>query len=373
MTLTIISHTEHYLTDTGTIVGLGSTVTEINHLLHVFDTISHVAMLHEVSPPANALSYISDKIKFVPLPVVGGTSFKSKLDIINSFPNIIRIINSELRNSDYFQFRAPTGIGVFVIPFLMYFINNKGWYKYAGNWKQPHAPLAYSFQKWLLSHQSRPVTINGVWKDQPEQCLSFENPCLTEEEVRIGRSSIDGRKFEYPLNFCFVGRLEAAKGLDLILNAFINLNETVKDKVGKIHIVGDGERLEYYKQKVSQNKLSFVFHGLLARKDVQEIYKQSHVLLLPSASEGFPKVIAEAVNYGCIPIVSNVSSIGQYVIDAENGFLIKNLTIIDLQRCIYKVLDLDSSSYRDIIEKNRSFSNSFTFSHYNKRILKDIL
>ena len=45
--LTIISHTEHYKTPEGHIVGLGATVTEINQLLEIFDTIVHVAVLYE--------------------------------------------------------------------------------------------------------------------------------------------------------------------------------------------------------------------------------------------------------------------------------------------------------------------------------------
>ena len=45
--LTIISHTEHYKTADGKIVGLGSTVTEINNLISVFGEIRHVAMLHQ--------------------------------------------------------------------------------------------------------------------------------------------------------------------------------------------------------------------------------------------------------------------------------------------------------------------------------------
>ena len=67
-TLTIISHTEHYLNSDGTIVGLGSTVTEINQLLDVFDEITHVAMLHDESPPSSSLPYVSDKISFVAIP-----------------------------------------------------------------------------------------------------------------------------------------------------------------------------------------------------------------------------------------------------------------------------------------------------------------
>ncbi|MEO7282160.1 MAG: capsular biosynthesis protein, partial [Gelidibacter sp.] len=232
--LTIISHTEHYMLADGSIVGLGSTVTEINHLLEVFDTITHVAMLHDTVAPSSALPYISEKIRFVALPAVGGTALSDKMAIVFMAPKIVMTIRKVLKTSDYFQFRAPTGIGVFVIPYLMLFNSKKGWFKYAGNWKQEDAPLAYRFQKWLLEKQSRPVTINGFWENQPKQCLSFENPCLTDEEIKAGQSIIVSKALQFPLELCFVGRLEAAKGVDLIFDALESLDAESLDKIGVI-------------------------------------------------------------------------------------------------------------------------------------------
>ncbi|MEE4248605.1 MAG: hypothetical protein V2I33_24775, partial [Kangiellaceae bacterium] len=65
--LLIISHTEHYKREDGVIVGLGSTVTEINHLLPLFEHITHVGMLHTTKAPLNTLAYASDKISFIPI------------------------------------------------------------------------------------------------------------------------------------------------------------------------------------------------------------------------------------------------------------------------------------------------------------------
>ena len=56
------------------------------------------------------------------------------------------------------------------------------------------------------------------------------------------------------------------------------------------------------------------------------IYSKCDFIILPSKSEGFPKVIGEAMNYGCIPIVSDVSCISQYIQNGVNGFLIKPIT-----------------------------------------------
>ena len=133
MKLAIISHTEHYKTNDGTIVAWGPTVNEINHLLEVFDAIYHIAMLQGSKAPPSALPYCSDKIKFIPVPTVGGRTVLKKFDVIFKAPQIIRTISKTLKHVDYFQLRTPTGIGVFLIPYLTFFVKKKGWYKYAGN------------------------------------------------------------------------------------------------------------------------------------------------------------------------------------------------------------------------------------------------
>ena len=136
MNLAIISHTEHYTDANGILVGWGPTVNEINHLLEVFDTIYHLAMHHHSEAPPSALPYISDKVVFVSLPVIGGQTYKSKFRSIINGPKIIKAVSEILKKADYFQLRTPTGMGVFLIPYLTLCVKKPGWFKYAGNWNQ---------------------------------------------------------------------------------------------------------------------------------------------------------------------------------------------------------------------------------------------
>ena len=105
MKLCIISHTEHYLKD-GEIVGWGTTVTELNNLLTVFDEIYHIATLHEEAPPASSLPYTSDRIKLITIPVTGGKTLKDKLSIITKMPEVLKTVSSTLKKVDCFQFRC---------------------------------------------------------------------------------------------------------------------------------------------------------------------------------------------------------------------------------------------------------------------------
>mgnify|MGYP000986473550 CR=1 FL=1 len=372
-TLTIISHTEHYKTADGSIVGLGSTVTEINHLLDVFDAVIHVAMLHDGPAPASALPYTSNRIHFMPLPAVGGPRVLDKLAILWRAPLILRVIHKAINQTDYFQFRAPTGIGVFVIPYLIVWRSKKGWFKYAGNWKQKNAPVAYSFQRWLLTKQKRYVTINGKWKNQAKSCLTFENPCLTDKDLLLGNDISENKNFKnQSISFCFVGRLEKEKGLDLLIEAFKKLPEDQKAQIKIVHIVGDGKAKENSEREAIDDNIKFKFHGFLSRNDVHEIYKASHAIVLPSASEGFPKVIAEAMNFGCLPIVSNVSSIGHYVKEGINGFLLDTISVDSLLIQLQKVLNLSGEDYNNMVSNEKGVER-FTYSYYNNRVKNELL
>ena len=371
--LTIISHTEHYKNDNGELVGLGSTVTEINHLLAVFDKIIHVAVLHDGKPSLSMLPYDSKRIEFISLPVVGGKGITKKMEIIWQAPHILKVIHKALKYSTHFQFRAPTGIGVYVIPYLTCFSFKKGWFKYAGNWQQKQAPFAYQFQRWLLKFQRRPVTINGHWPNQPEHCLSFENPCLTDVEVQSGSICRKSKVLPERRSFCFVGRLEATKGIDVLIKSLSKLPASYKALIDSVHIAGAGADGNLYQKKLEDSGIVSVYHGPLSRAALHDIYEACHFIVLPSQSEGFPKVISEALNYGCVPVVSNVSAIGQYIFDGVQGVLIQEVSEIGLQQKLRECLNMSSEHYKHFILQPYDFYKQFTYSFYNDRIRNEIL
>lgn len=369
MKLAIISHTEHYKLADGTIVGWGPTITEINFLAQIFDEIYHIAMFHDVEAPESSLPYTSEKIKFVPIKPSGGHSLVDKIKVALSAPKVIKIVNSVLRKTDYFQLRTPTGIGVFLIPYLTLFSKKKGWYKYAGNWNQQSPPLGYALQRFMLKHQNRKVTINGSWPNQKKHCLSFENPCLTESDLENGVRVRTAKSNNGPINFCYAGRLERQKGVERIIRAFNSLDEEMSNRVGTVHLVGNGSEVEYFKNLSENSEIDFVFHGFLQTDKLFQIYESSHFFIMPTtASEGFPKVIAEAMNFGCLPIVSNISSIGQYVKDGENGFLISPVDEGNVIKVITKALLTPPDDYRLFIIENDKMVRKFSYMYYVERI-----
>lgn len=366
MVLAIISHTEHYVDSAGNIVGWGATIREVNHVASIFDKVYHVAPLYDGKAPSGMLTYEASNVEFVPLRPSGGEQLKDKFSVLAVMPHNLAVIRQTLKKCDVFQFRAPTGMGVYVIPYLL-LSGKKGWFKYAGNWGEPRPPRSYSFQRFLLKKQHcYKVTINGHWPNQSEHLLTFENPCLTEEERAEGQLSVANKNFGGKLNFVFIGRLEDAKGVHRILQVFSNLENP---RIGQVHLIGDGPKRAEYEELARNNcKQDIVFHGFLTRNEIDSILDRSHIFLLPSDSEGFPKVVAEAANFGLIPIVSDVSCIGQYVKADETGYLVSPKDTRNLYDIISSVLNMDSSYLKTISLNTFNMSQSFTFVNYNKRI-----
>lgn len=368
MKLAIISHTEHYLKE-GQIVGWGPTVKEINNLVNIFDEIYHVAVLHDSPAPPSALPYTSDRIHFVPLKPFGGPRLKDKLLTLIQMPSTLSIVNQVLEKVDWFQFRAPTGIGVFLIPYLTWFSQKKGWFKYAGNWVQKNPPFGYRFQRFFLKHlQQRKVTINGKWRGQPAHCLSFENPCLSDDELIQGINAAAIKTFYPPFDFCFVGRLEDSKGVNHILEAF--KNPTLRAITKNIHFVGDGPDMDKYQRLAKDDQLPAIFYGFLPKHEINNIYSKSKFFLLPSDSEGFPKVLAEAVNFGCIPLVSRISSIPQYILTEK---LLWDKNASDFTTFLLSIPWKEPAFLKHVSNDTGTIRSLFSYSNYLSAIKERIL
>lgn len=369
MKLAIISHTEHYQ-ENGQILGLGPTVREINQLLSVFDEIWHVAPLHPGPAPANTLPYASKKVHFVPIRPSGGVQWSHKLRAMMQIPSVLATVARTLQKVDCFQFRAPTGIGNLIIPYLSLFCQKPGWFKYAGNWGQKNAPIGYRWQRfWLAQLQSRTVTINGKWPNQAPHLHSFENPCLSNLELEEAQHRSRHKRFDAGLTLCFVGSLTPNKGALPMLEAIEQLQKPLFEKV---LIAGDGPQRKDLERVANRLPIAVELLGYQDRNQLNEVYAQSHFIILPSENEGFPKVIAEAGAHECIPIVTDVSCIGQYVRIQENGFLLANNTVPSIHAQLEQIRHL-SPIFPSLSIGARNLAKAFTYERYCNKIREMML
>lgn len=110
----------------------------------------------------------------------------------------------------------------------------------------------------------------------------------------------------------FVGRFSEEKGLKDLLSCII-INPSLFEEV---HIVGgasaDLERIGFRKANIPEN---IIFHGKLPQHQVSKILSRNHILFVPSTClEGQPTVVFEALEQGCLPIVSEVPTLADFIV-----------------------------------------------------------
>jgi glycosyltransferase involved in cell wall biosynthesis len=255
---------------------------------------------------------------------------------------------------------------------LSYFFKRKiFWFKYAGSWVDK-ASKFYEFQREVLKKLANncKITINGDWYNKNSNILAFENPCINYEDRIQGKQVVEKKTIGPKINFCFVGALNRAKGVDLILEVLRDFSH--KNKIGTFYFVGGGKQLNKYKEIASKLSVDIQFIGFQPKIKVNEILKICHFIVLPSEAEGFPKVISEGMNFGCAPIVSNISAIGQYVKHNKNGFLLDEIDATYLNVNIMNAMKLSINDYKKMLDINYKLSTLFTYSSYIKKMNEQI-
>jgi len=93
----------------------------------------------------------------------------------------------------------------------------------------------------------------------------------------------------------------------------------------RINLVGEGKDMTGLKEYCRYQQLQDIitFCGSKSREDLKPYYRTSHLFLFPSsASEGWPKVLSEAMYYYCVPIAGNISSIPQIIKKFDCGIVL---------------------------------------------------
>lgn len=355
----------------GKVYAFGPVVRELDVFLDLFEKVEWIGFDRQDMLNDPVMLPVPEEVRCILLPRSGGNSMVHKVGVMAHTPLMLWTIFQRTLRHQVIHTRAPSS-PAFLALVLSFFLRNKTWWhKYAGNWGQEKPPFFFGFQRACLKMAFwSKVTINGRWPGQPAHCLSFENPCLEEAERVAGAQVIARKRYNGPLSLCFVGHLNAAKGADKLIDLISRLPS---DRIAAMHIVGDGPLRAQFESLVHRLPFPLVLHGYASRAQVGEVMSECHLLLLPSQSEGFAKVIAEGANYGCVPVVSDVSATSQYVRHGVSGFLLSPDRIA--QGYLHEDLQvaLQFSDLKSVAMEAHRMAGAFTFERYRERIQKDIL
>lgn len=143
--------------------------------------------------------------------------------------------------------------------------------------------------------------------------FDFSESCQTEfADMWLGELS-RGFSKKHPLRVLFLGQVMLRKGIQYLVKAAELLLEhpVVFDVVGPLDITENAIKL--FPQNVK-------FYGRVTRNEVSNWYRNAHLFILPTLSDGFAITQLEAMAYG-LPVISTPNC-GEVVTDGVDGYLV---------------------------------------------------
>ena len=169
----------------------------------------------------------------------------------------------------------------------------------------------------------------------------------------IIKEKYDLEKDEYIL---YLGRIVPEKGIHYLIDAYMQL-ETDK----RLVIAGGASDTDEYYSKLKEKcngKDNIIFTGFVKGQELEELYSNAYLYVLPSDLEGMPLSLLEAMSYGNCCVVSDIDECASVVED--RALVFKKSDITDLKEKLEFALE-----HMDEIDRYRTEAADFVCNKYN--------
>jgi len=351
--------------------GYAPYIREMNIWFKHVDEVRVIAPLsNEKMDPLESL-YEHPKLNFIKIPELNFTSSGKALKSLFMCPIIFFRFFFGMIWADHIHLRCPSNMGLIGSITQIFFPRKQKTVKYANNW-DPKSSQAktYRIQQKILKSEfwtkKTKILVYGDWKEKSKNVLPFFTASYS-ESMRI---PVDIRQIskESEIRLLFVGTitpnkrpLVAVKTLEMLLEKGYKVT---------LNLIGGGSQTEEIKQYIDSKGLNnYVFIlGKVNPTEVIEFFKTSLFLVFMSMSEGWPKVVAEAMWWGCLPITTNVSCVKQMTDDSNRGILIEPEPEI-VTEAIETMIN-NPELYSKMCNNAMNWSRQYHFERFEQEIIK---
>ena len=309
------------------------------------------------------------------------TSFFNKLKAIPfAFVALVKTYRA-MKQADHIHLRCPGNIALLACLVQVLFPNKKKTAKYAGNWDpNSQQPWSYRLQKWILSNtfltRNMQVLVYGEWEGSSKNIKPFFTATYSESEIQNSEFRIQNelslraksRTNETLIHFLFVGTLSPGKQPLYAIQLVEALYRQEKNVL--LDLYGEGVLRTDLERYIAENKLEtlIVLKGNQTKETLLKAYQSHHFLILPSKSEGWPKVVAEAMFWGCVPIASAVSCVAYMMGNGSRGVVLQENLDQDVRQ-IATIIN-NQEQYKKMASDGQSWSRQFTTDKFEIEIKK---
>lgn len=342
-------------------------IREMNIWLKYVTKVIIVAPLEKAELSQIHLAYKHENIQFIPIETFDITNVKSVIKTFAKLPKIIYKIVDACLKTNHIHLRCPGNVGLLGCIVQIFFPNTAKTAKYAGNWDaESKQTFTYKLQQFILNNtfltRNMKVLVYGKWQGTSKNIKPFFTATYYESD----KTEIVQIPLTQVVKFVFVGTLVTGKNAmyAIQLIAFLLIN---KFQV-QLDIYGDGNQKLVLEDFILKNNLQnhVILHGNQNSDTLKKAYQDSHFVILPSESEGWPKAIAEGMFWGCVPIATPVSCVPYMLNFGKRGLLLD----LNLENDAQKMQHLlaDAEKYNLMSNSASLWSRKYTLDYFEAEI-----
>jgi len=311
-------------------------------LSELFESTTLVVPCDAAGNRAGEIPIEGRNIVISPLSNPSGIGLRRKLRIpfwlLRNSPTLIR----EVFRADAIHTPIPGDIGT--IGMILAFLLRKPLFiRHCGNWFLPKTTAEF-FWKWFMERFAGDRNVflaTGGAVEPPSQRNGairwiFSTSLKEEELLRCRRRTSQSPGDD--LRLIIACRQEKEKGTGIVIESL----PMIAEKFPKVtlDVVGDGAALGEWKRMAQSLGVSdrIIFHGKVDHENVIRLLQQAHLFCYPTtSSEGFPKVVLEALACG-LPVVTTRVSVLPQLIGSGCGLLIDEVSAREVAQAVEDIL-----------------------------------
>jgi len=343
---------------------------QMHALSELFDTTTLVLPCSATTTSAGGMSLSGPNLSVKPLTNPSGSGLWRKAALLFWLVRNSPVLVREISRADIVHAPIPGDIGT--IGMLLALLWRKPVFvRYCGNWLVQRT-TAEHFWRWFMQRFAggRNVMLaTGGAAESP----SAQNPnvhwifstSLPEQELKAC-----SRRRDLPASnsarLIIVCRQERGKGIETVIEALPLILQSFPDAT--LDVVGDGAELSNFKQLAVAHKVGgqVSFHGKVDHARVLQLLQQADLFCYPTASEGFPKAVLEALACG-LPVVTTRVSVLPELIDTGSGLLLKEVTPAALAQAVVDCLS-DAERYQSMSARALETASQYSLERWRDTI-----
>jgi glycosyltransferase involved in cell wall biosynthesis len=287
----------------------------------------------------------------------------------------ITFIKKEINNADAVHIPLMGDIGI--IGFILCLIMKKKLFvRHCGNWYKNENLIEFMIKllMTLTAGKNNVMFATGG---------GFSNPSKYNKNIKwIFSTSLNSYQINKyntarsllknaPLKIFVAGRQTKSKGTHHVIKAVSILKRKYDIK---LIIAGEGPDLKFFKTYSSQLNLGVKhvsFLGQIDHNQLHEVFKNSDIFCFPSvSSEGFPKVVVEAITHGLPSLVSPVSVL-PYLFRNGGGVILDFPFAESIVSNLEKLI-LDNQRYKKISKEAVALSKQYSIESWQNEISENL-